>query len=352
MTRSRRKLDHIQHALSTGQSRNAGFDDIKFIHQSLPDSAFSTTSIQTKIGELTLSSPVFINAMTGGGGKETEKLNEQLAIAAREMGLAIAVGSQMAALKDPAERPSFEVVRKTNPNGIIFANLGSEATVSQAKAAVEMIEADALQIHLNVIQELAMPEGDRDFRGAFDRIQAITESLDVPVIVKETGFGMSSETVKKLLRAKVYALDVGGFGGTNFAEIENKRRSVSLEYLNEWGIPTAVSIVEAKKTAPKLPVLASGGIQTSLDMAKALSLGAEAVGMAGVFLHTLVTFGLDRMLAELEAAILDLKTIMTALGAKVPSDLSRSPVMIGGDTFHWLESRGFDPAAYSRRGLK
>ncbi|WP_338749709.1 type 2 isopentenyl-diphosphate Delta-isomerase [Bacillus sp. FJAT-52991] len=350
MTREQRKREHIQHALSTGQSRATGFDDINIVHQSLPNIALNDLSIQTKIGELTLSSPIFINAMTGGGGRETEKINESLAIAARELGLAMAVGSQMSAIKNPVERQTFRVVRQMNPKGIIWANIGSEATVEQAKAAVEMLEADALQIHLNVIQELAMPEGDRDFSGAYERIQIMAESLPVPVIVKETGFGLSKEAVNQLSATPLAAVDVGGFGGTNFAAIENARRNKALTYFNSWGISTAASIVEARQTAPKhLHVIASGGIQHSLDVLKALILGADAVGMAGFLLKILLQEGFDSLLTEITELHEDLKMMMCALGTTSIEELHRVPVVIKGDTYHWLDVRGFEPAHLSRR---
>ncbi|PAQ16206.1 type 2 isopentenyl-diphosphate Delta-isomerase [Bacillaceae bacterium SAOS 7] len=350
MTREQRKREHIQYALSTGQSRATGFDDVDIVHQSLPNIALNDVSIQTKIGELILSSPIFINAMTGGGGRETEKINESLAIAARELGLAMAVGSQMSAIKNPSERQTFRVVRQMNPKGMIWANIGSEATVEQAQAAVEMLEANALQIHLNVIQELAMPEGDRGFSGACERIQVIAESLPVPVIVKETGFGLSKEAVRKLSAIPLAAVDVGGFGGTNFAEIENARRNKALTYFNNWGISTAASIVEAKQTAANnMSVIASGGIQNSLDVFKALILGADAVGMAGFLLKVLLQDGFDSLLAEIQELHEDLHVMMCALGATSIEELQQASVVIKGETYHWLDVRGFEPALFSRR---
>ncbi|WP_100402449.1 type 2 isopentenyl-diphosphate Delta-isomerase [Bacillus sp. FJAT-42315] len=350
MTREQRKREHIQYALSTGQSRATGFDDVDIVHQSLPNIALNDVSIQTKIGELTLSSPIFINAMTGGGGRETERINESLAIAARELGLAMAVGSQMSAIKNPSERQTFRVVRQMNPKGMIWANIGSEATVEQAQAAVEMLEANALQIHLNVIQELAMPEGDRDFSGACERIQAMAESLPVPVIVKETGFGLSKEAVRKLAAIPLAAVDIGGFGGTNFAVIENARRNKALTYFNNWGISTAASIVEAKQTAANnMSVIASGGMQNSLDVFKALILGANAVGMAGFLLKVLLQDGFDSLLAEIKELHEDLHVMMCALGATSIEELQQAPVVIKGETYHWLDVRGFEPALFSRR---
>lgn len=235
MTRAERKREHINHALSTGQKRETGLDDITFVHVSLPDLALEQVDISTKIGELSSSSPIFINAMTGGGGQLTYEINKALARAARIADIPLAVGSQMSALKDPSERYSYEIVRKENPNGLIFANLGSEATARQAKEAVEMIEADALQIHLNVIQEIVMPEGDRSFSGALSRIEQICSEIKVPVIIKEVGFGMSKESARKLYEAGAAAVDIGGYGGTNFSKIENLRRQRQITFSTHGG---------------------------------------------------------------------------------------------------------------------
>lgn len=346
MSRAQRKMDHIQYALSTGQSKKNMFNDIRFVHQALPDSAVSSISIKPKTGDLNLKSPVFINAMTGGGGRDTEQLNGLLARVAKETGAAMAVGSQMSALKDRNERQSYAIVRKENPHGILFANLGSEATVQQAQEAVEMIEANALQIHLNVVQELTMPEGDRDFRGAFDRIQAIAEQLQVPVIVKETGFGMSREAAEKLAGTEVAAIDVSGFGGTNFASIENERRRRKLAYFEDWGIPTAAAIVEVKSVFKKM-VLASGGIQDAQDMIKAFLLGADAVGLAGSFLKTAMQEGEKQLIEEIEALHEDLAMMMTALGAENLTDLQKCPAVISGELAQYLSARGFSPASYA-----
>ncbi|KMY54628.1 isopentenyl pyrophosphate isomerase [Bacillus sp. FJAT-27231] len=349
MTRAQRKRDHIQYALSTGQNRRTGLDDITFVHQSLPDTALEEISIQTKIGGLSLGSPIFINAMTGGGGRETERINGELALAAKEAGVAMAVGSQMSALKNQEERRSFKVVRKLYGDGIILANLGSEATVEQAEAAVEMVEANALQIHLNVIQELTMPEGDRSFKGAVERIGLIADKLPVPVIVKETGFGLGREAIKKLAALPVAAVDVSGFGGTNFAAVENKRRKKRLDYFNSWGIPTAAAIVECKTAVDQLDVIASGGLQNSLDVAKSLALGAAAAGMAGSLLSVLMENGAEALAAELSSLHEDLKLIMCAVGAKKVTDLHKVPLILSGETFHWLHIRGCDPAALAQR---
>jgi isopentenyl-diphosphate Delta-isomerase len=351
VSRSERKWDHIRYALETGQKRSTAFDDIQFIHQSLPNINVSDVTFHQKIGELSLSSPIFVNAMTGGGGEKTYSLNKQLANVAREQGLAMAVGSQMSALKDKSERYTYEVVRKENPTGVLIANLGSEATPEQAEMAVEMIDANALQVHLNVIQELTMPEGDREFTGALKRIESIVKVVNVPVIVKEVGFGMCKETVESLSSVGVFAVDVGGFGGTNFAEIENKRSDKSLSFFNQWGIPTAQSICEAAY-ASGVPIIGSGGFTSSIDIAKGIALGASATGFAGYFLKILVEEGIDTLNEEVSSLHYGLKIIMAAVGAKSISDLQSAPLMISGQTFHWLTQRGIDTKSYSQRSIK
>ncbi|MBV7507150.1 type 2 isopentenyl-diphosphate Delta-isomerase [Bacillus sp. sid0103] len=352
MSRSERKWDHIRFALENRQNHSSVFDDIKFIHQGLPDIGVYDVGLNHEVGGLYLSSPIFINAMTGGGGDKTYRINKELAIVANNTGLTMAVGSQMAAIKDKSQRYTYEVVRKENPSGVIIANLGSEATVENAKTAIGMIEADALQIHLNVIQELTMPEGDRDFSGALKRIESIVKEAEVPVIVKEVGFGMGMETVKDLLSIGVKLVDVGGSGGTNFAEIENKRRDKSLSFFNQWGIPTSVSILEASSVSQDLSVIGSGGFMSGHDVAKGLAIGANAIGMAGYFLQILLKEGIEVLQKEIEALHDELTIIMTALGAKTISDLKKAPLIISGETYHWLNQRGIDTKRFAQRSIK
>ncbi len=338
----KRKLEHIEYALQTGQSRLTGLDDIAFVHVSLPQMSLDDVNLHTKIGGLNLSSPIFVNAMTGGGGKPTETINRHMAIVARETGIAMSVGSQMAALKDPAQQSTYRVVRQENPNGIIIGNIGGEATLDQAKRAVDMLEADALQIHLNVIQELVMPEGDRDFSQVLNNIERIVANTAVPVIVKEVGFGMSRETVAQLADVGVELVDVGGFGGTNFAKIENQRRARLLDYFNSWGISTAASIVEAIHV-PTVAVLASGGIQNGMDVAKCLALGAGAVGVAGHFLKIYHEQGYEALIKEIQLTHEDLAMIMTSLGIRDIDGFKGTQTVICGHTYHWLTQRGLLP---------
>lgn len=349
LSRMERKMDHIRLALETGQSNRTGLDDIRFVHQSIPETSLDSVSLETKIGELVLSSPIFINAMTGGGGERTLNINRRLAQVAKETGIGLAVGSQMAALKNNEERLTFEVVREENPNGIIFGNLGSEANVDQARAAVDMIQADGLQIHLNVVQELTMPEGDRNFRGMLTRIERIVNQVNVPVIAKETGFGISKESVEALFSVGVSAVDVSGFGGTNFAVIENQRRTNTYSFFESWGNPTAASIIEANEKSAGRPIIASGGIQSSLDVAKCLALGASAVALAGRMLRSLTEHGQEYLITEVAQLNDDLKVIMTALGKTSVEELKTSPLIISGDTWHWLNERGINTKKYSQR---
>lgn len=347
--RQQRKQEHIDNALKTGQLRQQGFDDIQFIHQSLPESNVENVDLTTTIGELKLSSPIFINAMTGGGGERTHEINAQLAEIANECKLAIGVGSQMSAVKDRSQEDTYKIIRKKHPNGIVFANLGSEATLDQAKYAIDMIEANALQIHLNVVQELVMPEGDRDFSQALKNIEEITANIDIPLIIKEVGYGMSKETVKKLSEVGVTIVDVSGFGGTNFSAIENLRRTRALSFLNNWGIPTACSIAEVTQSIPTVEVIASGGIQTGLDVAKAISLGASACGLAGHILNILINHGEQKLFEEINFIHDEIKIIMTALGKPTISRLKKAPIIISGQTHHWLKERGIKTESFSQR---
>ena len=349
MSRAKRKWEHMHLALETRNEDFSCFEDITFIQQSLPNTNVDMVKLHSKIGGLSLSSPIFINAMTGGGGSKTLSLNQQLAICAKETNIAIGVGSQMSALVDSTEKSTFQIIRKEYPNGIIFSNLGSEATVEQAKQAVDMLEANALQIHLNTVQELTMPEGDRQFHGALKRIENIVNNISVPVVVKEVGFGMSKETINKLCEVGVQTVDVSGFGGTNFAKIENARRDVQLPFFNEWGIPTTVSIAEAQSTNKQLSIIASGGIQNSLHVAKAIALGANACGLAGKFLKILTEQSTEGLITEITKMKFELSLIMTALGVTTIEELKTAPLIISGRTHHWLTEREISTKTYANR---
>ncbi len=350
MSRVSRKLEHIQHALATGQSGGHGLSDVAFIPNSLPDSDYGNLALDTMMGSLQLSSPIMINAMTGGSPQTTE-INQRLAILAREKNLAMAVGSQMAAIKDATLADSYAIVRREHPDGLILANLGAEATPEQAKRAVAMIRADALQIHLNVMQELLMPEGDRNFHGYLANIEAIAKQSEVPVVVKEVGFGMARHTVKQLMEAGVTIIDIGGAGGTNFAKIENRRQPATLHLFEDWGLTTVQSLLEASVcNLTGTTLIASGGISTGLDIAKAIALGASVVGMAGAFLRLVQTEGLEQSFAFVDELHHQLRVAMTALGVDDVAKLKQVPLVITGETGEWADLRGIDRRAFAQRG--
>lgn len=342
MTRSERKIDHIHHALGHERDFHNHFDDVDIVHQSLATLDFHQLSIETKVGELNLSSPLFVNAMTGGGGDKTEQINRDLASAAKETGIGMAVGSQMSALKNPEERRTYEVVREVNPSGIVFANVGSEADVKQANEAIDMLKANALQIHINTLQEMIMPEGDRDFTARLKKIEKIVKEIEVPVIIKEVGFGMSRETVKQLYTMGVRYVDIAGLGGTNFSRVENRRRDKQLESFNNWGIPTPLSIMEASHKAydrDDFHIIGSGGIRNGLDGVKAMVLGCQAFGMAGNLLRVLLEEGKEALIAEIRHIHEEIKIAMMLLNAKTVKDFKGKPYVLYGRTKEWKEQR-------------
>lgn len=342
MSRKSRKFDHLHFSLSSNL-RTSDFSDCLLVHQSISGVSFEDTDITTSLAGIPLDIPVFINAITGGA-PETREINKSLASAARRAGLAMAVGSQMSALLNEDMEESFKVIREENPGGVIFANLGAYADLEMAERAVEMIQADALQVHLNIPQELVMKEGDRDFRGYLDNITALAKGLKIPLMVKEVGFGVSMETAQTLLEAGVRLLDVGGRGGTNFLDIEAQRRGIQLEkeWLN-WGIPTLISLVEALHVFKgKGEVIASGGISNSFNLAKSLALGSKAAGIAGIPLKIIMEEGEDSFLDWMGELIHSLKVLMVMVGVTNLEELKKVPLVIRGKTGEWLSTRGID----------
>lgn len=341
MSRAKRKLDHIRHALSHEHNVYNHFDDVNIVHQSLTGLNFDQLHLSAHVGELTLSSPIFVNAMTGGGGEQTLSINRNLARAAAETGIGMAVGSQMSAIKDPSERLSYEIARRENKEGVLFANVGSEASLEQAKSAVEMIDANALQIHLNTLQELIMPEGDRDFSGRLHKIETIVNQSEVPVIVKEVGYGMSREAIQKLIELGVRYIDVGGRGGTNFSKVENMRRTKPFASFDNWGIPTPMSLLEAKQLEEDydLTILGSGGIRHGVDGAKTIVLGAKSFGMAGVLLKVLVEEGYESLIEQIEHIKKELKMVMMLTNSKNVEELGTAAFTLNGATKEWAQQR-------------
>lgn len=292
--------------------------------------------------------PLLINAITGGT-EQAGYINQVLAGVARKYGLAMAVGSQAIAIKAPQLWDTFSVVREVNPDGVIIANVGAATPVAQALEAVHMIAADALQLHFNVPQELAMREGDRTFKGITANVSEIAALCPVPVIAKEVGFGFSRESVQILYEAGVRIFDNGGQGGTNFIRIEDQRQGCFQEELCDWGIPTAVSLAEIVALRYPLTVIASGGIRTAADAAKALALGADLIGLAGPLLKVLLNHGSEALDQDIEGFLYRLKAVLLMTGSRDIAALQQRPLLILNDTAEWLRGRSIDPAIWVRR---
>lgn len=330
-----------------------GLDDLHLVHHSLPEAALNEVDLHTHLSGVQLAWPLYLNAMTGGA-HETEAINRDLATACRELGLAMAVGSQTAALQDPAVVESYRVVRRTNPAGVVIANVGAGSPPERALTAVEMLEANLLQLHLNAPQELQMAEGDRDFRGQLAAIARVVERSPVPVLVKECGFGLSRRAARSLYDAGVRLVDVAGHGGTNFAWIEAARR---VGYtpdpgLVQWGIPTAASLLEVLSLElPGLQVVASGGLRGGVDAARALAVGAAAVAVAGPALRARAAGGVSGLLAYLEQCLHDLQVATLLTGAHNLNELQGMPVVIRGETRAWCAARGIDVTRWGSRDL-
>lgn len=339
MSRQERKLEHLWHAVRS-ELTNADFSDVNLVHNCLPEAALDAVDLSTQLGGIQLKRPLFINAITGGV-EDAENVNRELALTAKECGLALAVGSQMAAVESPFYAKTFQVVREVYPEGIVFANIGAYADLEMAHKAVEMISADALQIHLNIPQELMMAEGDTDFRGYRRKIEKIVRAIDVPVIVKEVGFGVAKEQAAIFKEIGVHAIDVGGKGGTNFMQIERRRGHIKTNQdIVDWGVPTSLSILEARAGAPGVDIVASGGINSGLLAVKALALGANAVAVAGMAAKILLSEGREALVLRLKNCLKELKLVMVMLGCSSIEELHRTPLVITGKTREWVQERG------------
>lgn len=333
-----RKLDHVRINLEEdvqGRGVTTGFERYRFVHQALPELNLNEIDLSTTLFGKTLRAPLVISSMTGGADS-LERVNAALAEAAQTTGIGMGVGSQRAAIKEPELAYTYQV-REIAPDILLFANLGAVQlnygyTVDECRRAVDMIEADALILHLNVLQEAVQPEGDTNWRGLLDKIGEVCQKLDVPVIGKEVGWGISGETARQLLDAGISGFDVAGAGGTSWSEVERHRAPT--EYLRrvagafvDWGIPTSESIKLVQRGAPGLPVIASGGMRDGIDVAKALALGADATAMASPYLKRAVD-GVEAVVEEIEIISHQLRVAMMCIGAGNVSELQHSPHLV------------------------
>lgn len=340
-----RKDEHL-HLAEAFYNDASAFQGIRFMHQSLPESDLLSTCLETHYGALHMSAPFFINAMTGGS-KHSQQINDRLSLIAKETDLALATGSLSAAIKDDSLAPTFSIVRKNNPEGLILANIGAEHSIENAKKAIEIIQADALQIHINVAQELMMPEGGREFHWLHN-IEKIVQAIDCPVIIKEVGFGMSAETLHQLQEIGVSYVDVSGTGGTNFSQIENARGKTMTELIN-WGQTTAESLLDIYNHHNEMHIAASGGVKSPLDVAKCLALGAETIGVSGYFLHYLMHHSDEETIAEIERWKQELRVIMTLLGLNTISEFTQTNLLLDQELAHFCKARDIDWKRFAHR---
>ena len=314
-----RKDDHIRISSEKDvqSSLTTGLEDIHLIHEALPEINLDEIDLSISLFNKRLNAPILISSMTGGT-PNTLRINQMLAEAASELGLAMAVGSQRAAIEQPQLASTFQV-KKFAPLSLLFANLGAIQLnmgygIDECLRAVEMIEADALLLHLNPLQEALQPGGNTHFANLLSKIEMVCKKFPVPVIVKEVGWGISAKTAKRLAQAGVAAIDVAGAGGTSWSQVESYR--ISDAYQSEiagtfkgWGIPTAKTIQLVRQNAPNVLIFASGGLRNGLDIAKCLALGAKLGGLAHPLLlaanvsyaHLLAT--LNRYIKELQICL-------------------------------------------------
>ncbi|URN41928.1 type 2 isopentenyl-diphosphate Delta-isomerase [Peptoniphilus genitalis] len=336
--RKYRKTEHIENFLRSTYVGDPLFSNIFLYNDSLPEINYDEIDTSLNFLNKKVKFPLMINAMTGGSDL-SEEINRSLANVAAEYDLPMAVGSQTIALEDKDSRKSFEIVREIIKDGIVISNLSGFASTEDAKLAVDLLRADAIQIHLNPAQELVQVEGERNFCGILNNIEKIVNTSEVPVIVKEVGFGMSQKTVKKLHDVGVKYVDISGFGGSNFFEIENLREpNADISDLFSWGIPTALSLIEAKKLAyDDMHIIASGGIKTSVDIVKSLCIGADMTAISGEILSYIVRGGYEYTLRYIDGLMEKTKMLMMLNGAKNISELQKVDYKVTGKLRELLE---------------
>jgi isopentenyl-diphosphate delta-isomerase len=354
----KRKAEHVQVALKQeiAAPQSAGWQDIRLIHQALPE--VDRDAIDTSMNFLghRLRYPILISAMTGGHPDVTA-INRNLARTAERYGLALGVGSQRAGIVNPQVAHSYAVTREAAPGAFLIANVGAPQlirqargepfTLAQVRSAIAMIEANALAVHMNSLQEAAQPEGDQRARGEAQALKELIAHIGLPVIAKETGAGICREQALLLKSCGVAAIDVGGAGGSSMSAMESVRsaergdtRAHAIGRLyRDWGIPTPISVVEAASAG--LPLIATGGVRSGLDVARALALGASLVGMAFPFLQA-ASESFEAVCEFTEGLIAELQVAMQLSGSASIAELRQAPVVVTGESYHWLRLRGFE----------
>jgi len=333
-----RKADHLRICLEDdvqfSQLTN-GLDKYRFNHSCLPELNLEEIDLSTQFLNKKLNAPLLISSMTGGT-EQAKMINSRLAIAAQKHGLAMGVGSQRIAVENPKVAHTF-AMRSLAPDAILLANLGAVQLnytygLEQCLRVVDILRADALILHLNPLQECIQPHGDTNFRGLLNKIQQLCQQIDIPVIVKEVGNGISVEMAAKLIEVGISAIDVAGAGGTSWAKVEGERAENNLQRrlgktFADWGIATADCIVQIRSAYPELPLIASGGLRNGLEVAKAIALGADLGGLAFPFLQAASESeaAVDELI---ELLIAELKTVLFCTGNVNLADLRRSSSLI------------------------
>jgi isopentenyl-diphosphate Delta-isomerase len=347
---SSRKLDHVRICIDKSIERGyTGFDDVRLVHNALPECDMDRIDTGTRFLGHPCKFPLFIAAMTGGH-PETLEVNRRLARAAHTYGLGMGVGSQRAALENPDLEETFSVARDEAPHAFLVANLGivqlRDHGNEWADRAVSMIRADAIAIHINFLQEAIQPEGDHDASGCLDALRTLCEDFKYPVIIKETGSGISAETAGAVFGAGAKAIDIGGWGGTSWAAIESIRAEESSserdkgliglgQEFTDWGIPTVVSLCDVSRIGG--PIIATGGIRSGVDMAKSVVLGADLCGMALPLLQPALT-GEKALFDAIDTIEHQFRVAMFLTGSRTISDLKAKHALITGRIREMVDS--------------
>jgi isopentenyl-diphosphate delta-isomerase len=353
-----RKAEHVQIALKQDLAapQAASWQDIRLIHQALPEVDLDGIDTSVEFLGRRFDYPLLISAMTGGHPDVTA-INRHLAMAAEKYNVALGVGSQRAGIVHPELAESYAITRAVAPEAFLISNVGAPQLIAQERSgpftleqierAISMIGANALAVHMNHLQEAAQPEGDRRAVGQAKALAALRRQLALPIIAKETGGGIAREQAVLLQSCGVAAIDVGGAGGSSMAvleEVRSQERGASLAQTigalyRDWGIPTPISLVEASTAG--LPLIATGGVRSGLDIARALALGASLVGMAFPFLKA-ASESFQAVCEVMDTFIWQLKVAMQLSGAPTVAALRQVNLVVTGETYHWLSLRGFE----------
>lgn len=322
---------------------------VRLVHNALPELDYDDIDTSTKFLGRKFSAPIIIDSMTGGTDEATA-INGRLGELAEKYGFGMGLGSQRAGLKSEELAATYSVARKNAPNAFLIANIGGAQlakglTIDEARKIVKMIDANALVVHLNPLQELVQPEGEPRYKGVLSKISDLAKTIDVPVIVKEVGAGISREVAIKLEMAGVAAINVAGAGGTSWAGVEklraeamkdDRKRHIG-EMFWDWGMPTAASLLEVRK-AVKLPLVASGGLRNGLEVAKCVALGANMAAMAYPFLRAAAQ-SRESLFAFADEILVELKSTMFLVGARNVSALASSRYILTGALAQEVSSR-------------